>query len=417
MSGSSVRARRILLVETNEDGTTGGSYRALRDLVRGLDPARFAPGVLLYQQSPAAAELEASGAGVRVWEAIRTGEKAFSGPQPLPQRLRGLFTAIRRRAALIRSERVDLLHLNNSPGVGFDDWLPAARLAGIPCVTHLRGPFPPAGGIVGRWLQRHFDAVLAVSRWIAGAAGEAGIPASRIRVVYDGVDREALRAALRRSPAQVREEIGLAADDFVVLLAGHLRPWKGQQVAIEALGRLEARHRLRLRLVLAGATPPGEATYAQQLAADARRAGLGACVRFLGERRDVPDLMRAADVVLHASTSPEPFGLVVAEAMALGRPVVASRLGGPAEIVREGSGLLFDPARPEELAFLLAQLFEQPRLREQLAAGALARAADFDVRRTVEAVEQCYAALLGLPAVTSTEAAPAGTRGTMRGAP
>jgi glycosyltransferase involved in cell wall biosynthesis len=134
--------------------------------------------------------------------------------------------------------------------------------------------------------------------------------------------------------------------------------------------------------------------------------------------------MRAADAVLHASIRPEPFGLVVVEAMALGRAVVASRLGGPSEIVSEGTGLLFDPSRPEELSFLLAQLHEQPALRARLGAAGRERARTFDVSRTVEGVERCYSELLGLaqpggaPGRPPALPAAAGeTRGTMPGTP
>ncbi len=126
-------------------------------------------------------------------------------------------------------------------------------------------------------------------------------------------------------------------------------------------------------------------------------AGLAGQVRLLGQRSDLPDLMRAADVVLHTSVRPEPFGLVVVEAMALGRPVLASRLGGPAEIISEGAGLLFDPSKPEDLGRLLLQLLEEPALRDRLAARAEERAEVFDVRRTVAGVQGCYEALLGLP--------------------
>lgn len=416
MTGPRTCVHRILHVETNEDGTVGGSYRALHDLVRGLDRSRFEPQVLLYQQSAAAGELRAAGTEVSVWDDRRADERAWAGPQPLLRRIRGSLAAIRSRTRWLRDQRVDLVHLNNSPGVGFDDWLPAARLARVPCITHLRGPFAPAHRSVSAYLQRHFDAVLAVSRWMAESAHAAGLPHERVRIVYDGVDRMALQASLRRPPAELREELDLAPDDFVVLLAGHLRPWKGQDVALEAVQRLDSVRRRRLRLLLAGAAPPGESEHRARLEASARAASLGACVRFLGERSDVPDLMRAADVVLHASTRPEPFGLVVVEAMALGRPVVASRLGGPAEIITEGTGLLFDPSRPEELAFLLGQLAEQPALREQLGSAARVRAEAFDVRHTIDGVERCYADLLGLPmqgreAVRGTDRAAAAAGG------
>lgn len=409
---------RILYVETNEDGTVGGSYRALEDLVRGLDRARFTPQVVLYQESSAGDALRAAGADVRIWSAARAIERAYSGPQRPWRRIQGLTAAIRRRTRWLQAEGISLVHLNNSPGVGFDDWLPAARLAGTPCITHLRGPFARARGTIGRALQQRFTRVLPVSRWMAESALAAGIPAARIRIVHDGVDRRAIQAALRTPPLTVRGELGLAADDFVVLLAGHLRPWKGQHVALDALARIDAPRRRTLRMLFAGASSPEEAGYREALEAKVRADGLGACVRFLGARADLPDLMRASDLVLHASTRPEPFGLVVVEAMALGRPVLASKFGGPAEIVTEGSGLLFDPSHGDELPFLLAHLAEQPALRAALGAGALRRVEAFDVGHTVAAVERCYGELLGAPSRRSdgtpeTEAARRETRATI----
>jgi glycosyltransferase involved in cell wall biosynthesis len=104
--------------------------------------------------------------------------------------------------------------------------------------------------------------------------------------------------------------------------------------------------------------------------------------------------------------------------------VLASRLGGPSEIVSEGTGLLFDPSRPDELCFLLAQLHEQPALRERLGAAGRERARVFDVKGTVDGVERCYSELLGLvrpggaPRHPAALPAAAGeTRGTMPGTP
>jgi glycosyltransferase involved in cell wall biosynthesis len=120
-------------------------------------------------------------------------------------------------------------------------------------------------------------------------------------------------------------------------------------------------------------------------------------VRFLGERTDAAEIMAAADIVLHASTSPEPFGLVLIEAMLLGRPVVASALGGPLEIVTPGAGLLFDPTQPEALAAILARLAADPVLRAQLGEAGLRRAGEFTVARTAGAIEVLYDELLGDP--------------------
>lgn len=380
-------------MEANEDGTEGGSHRALSDLVRRIDRGRFEPIVLTYQETPTTGRLHAAGARVIDWSEVRARELAEAGPGHLGH-VPGVARAVRRRLGLLRREGIDLVHLNNSPGRGFDDWLPAARLARIPCSSHLRGPFVPVRTRTGAWLQRRFDAVLAVSGWVAASAIAEGVSPRRVRLVRDGVDADAVRGEAKRPAAEVRAELGLAPDDFVVLLPGHLRPWKGQAVALEAILRIPEALRRRVRLLLAGGSPRGENDYALELETFAKRNALGAAVRFLGARSDVFDLMRGADVVLHTSIRPEPFGLVVIEAMALGRPVVASSLGGPSEIVDEGSGVLFDPERPESLGFLLAQLAEHPELRASLGRRAQERAAAFDIRSTVASVEAAFGELL-----------------------
>ncbi len=127
---------------------------------------------------------------------------------------------------------------------------------------------------------------------------------------------------------------------------GRLAPWKGQQLAIKALRKLPGVH-----LMLVGDALFGEADYKlelQRLAADPAVAGR---VHFLGFRRDVFPLMQAADVVLHASIAPEPFGRVIVEAMLSRRPILAARAGGAAEIVSDNvDGWLFTPGDETALA-------------------------------------------------------------------
>jgi glycosyltransferase involved in cell wall biosynthesis len=184
----------------------------------------------------------------------------------------------------------------------------------------------------------------------------------------------------------LRAVAGVPEDALLILLVGLLRSWKGQAVALRALDALSPDVRRRLRLWIVGEASKDEEAYVSELRRYTTQRGLASIVSFLGFRSDVPQLMGAADVVLHTSTVPEPFGLVVLEGLALGKPVIASRLGGPAEIIRHGEGLLFDPSRPDELAALLAELAASASLRQALAMKGRTRASEFDVRRTVEGV-------------------------------
>ncbi|HVP31955.1 MAG TPA: glycosyltransferase family 4 protein [Myxococcota bacterium] len=382
------RPLRVLLVEAAEDGTVGGSHRALVDLVANLDRARFTPVVLFYEDNPFASRL--AGEEVHVWSGVRARERSFHGPVGLLRQVRGAVTAIPRRMAFLRRERIDLVHLNNSPALGYEDWLPAAHLLRLPCIAHARGEFWLTRRAIGRTLMRRFEAVLPVSHVMADFARAAGIAEERIRTVHDGIDRDAFLARVHRTREAVRQELGLGAQDFVVSLVAHLRRWKGHELALHAVRRLPEPLRRQLRLLFIGAAPAGEAAYERELRAEVARFGLSDCVLFLGGRDDVPELMAAADVVLHASTEAEPFGLVILEAMVLSRAVLASRLGGPVEIVTPGSGLTFDPRSPEELAEQLARLAADPDLRRRLGEGGRERAEHFRIEHTVAKIESVY---------------------------
>jgi glycosyltransferase involved in cell wall biosynthesis len=217
----------------------------------------------------------------------------------------------------------------------------------------------------------------------------------RIHIVYLGVDFDALHSRVRRTREAVRSEFGLTRGQILVLMVGNIRPWKGQHVLIEALRMLPQATLARIHVCFAGATAKDQANYETELRDQVGTAGLGNCVTFLGARTDTADLYNAADIAVHASTSPEPFGLVVPEAMALGCAVVASSFGGPAEVIVPGTGILCDPARPEDYARALEQLVTDEPLRQAIIAAAPARAALFSIERTIDGTVRLYERALG----------------------
>jgi glycosyltransferase involved in cell wall biosynthesis len=384
------RPARVLLVEGNEDGTAGGSHQCLFDIARSLDPTRFIPVALFYQNNRFVERLGEIGIRTLVWERERVRERPVVGRLRRVRQIAALPGAIARRIRLLRSERIALLHMNNAPVLGFDDWLPAAKLLGIPALAHARAQFAMPPRRVWHRLVRGFDAVVAISREIERFLLALGIPAARVVQIYDGVDAAAVCASSNQPIEAVRQELAVGPDDILVAMVGHLRPWKGQDVTLEAVRRLAPQLRQRLKIVFVGGVGHGDEAYAAGLRETITRHGLQAAVSLLGERTDAPAIMRAADIVLHASTVPEPFGMTVVEGMALGRAVVAAGIGGPAEIVTPGSGLLFDPTRPEVLATMLESLAADPEKRRQLGEGGRRRAQDFSLRRNVESLQALY---------------------------
>lgn len=388
---------RILYLEANEDGTVGGSHQALFDLVRRLDRTRYEPVVAFYQENRFAAALRELGIEVHVLDTMRAGERKVQLSGTKLAKLGGIAASIARRVRFLRRHRIALVHVNNSPRVGNDDWMPAARLLGIPSVVSAMGDASAAleRNPIKRWLMRGFDHVLPISAYMADAMSRLGFPASRMDLVFLGVDDEGLRARVKRTRAVVRAELGVTEETMLVAMVGNLRPWKGQAVVLDALARLDAATRDRLHVVFVGAAREDDAEYVAELHASVARHGLGRCVSFVGGRTDVPEIVNAADVGLHASVKPEPFGLVVPEAMALGKPVIAADRGGPAEVLTAESGILYDVDRPDALAAALATLAADPARRAALGAGALARVQRFTIRETVAATERVYARYLG----------------------
>jgi glycosyltransferase involved in cell wall biosynthesis len=387
------RARRILLVESNEDGTVGGSYQAQFDLARLLDRGGFQPVVLFNQDNLFVARLRALGIEVHIFEAERAVERAAYRSGRRSRKLREMGRAILRRRRFLQGHHIDLLHLNNHPSFTCYDWLPAARLAGIPCVVNAMGDAVD-DRFFSRMLMQRYDRVIAISEFMRARMLELGIPGRRITTVYLGLDAQAYRARVRRAPAEVRQEVGVAPERVLAVMVGNLKQWKGQHVVLEALARLPEETKRRLQVLLVGATAPSDEPYADSLRATVERERLGDVVRFLGSRQDVPDLVNAADLCLHASVMPEPFGLVVLEAMALGRPMIAARIGGPAEILTPESGVLFDPTRPAELSAALSRLVADPAERERIGRAALRRVEEFSLERNVAGNVQVYRELL-----------------------
>jgi len=384
------RPARILIIESNEDGTVGGSHQALFDLAARVDRARFEPIVLFNQDNVFVGRLRARGIEVVLFDETLRKEREINRSGRTIARLLGFATAVLRRRRELRRLRIDLLHLNNSPAVGSDDWLPAARLVGIPCVVTAMGDGGRPTRMIHRWLYRRFDLYLAISRYIAGVLRKNGVDPKRIELVYLGVDFEALRARMVRSRDSVRRELGVAPDQLIVLMVGNIRAWKGQREVIAALQLLPRTVLARLRVFFAGATASVDSPYEAELREAIANGGLSECVSFLGSRSDVADLYRAADIAIHASTTPEPFGLVVPEAMALNCAVIAASSGGPAEVITPGTGFLCNPSVPEEYARVLEQLVRDDPLREAVAAAGPAQAAHFSIERTIEGTQRVY---------------------------
>jgi glycosyltransferase involved in cell wall biosynthesis len=289
----------------------------------------------------------------------------------------------------------------------------AARATGTPHVAHLRGLLVDETGAVGRGLvdrlhrallRRSPRRIVAVSEAVRRRAlALLGVAPERVVTVRNGVAVAAFRTP-RRAAAEVRAELAIPDGAPLLLAVGALGRCKGQDVVLEALARIAPpaeRHRAACAVFV------GEGPDRERLLAQARRLGIDERVRFVGPRRDVADLMHAADLFVHAARW-EGFGRVVAEAMAAGRPVVATRVGGVPEIVADGvTGRLVEPDRPDALAAALAALLADRPLAQRIGRAAADFAArELDAAATARGVAHVLLDAAATAAPAATEATP-----------
>jgi glycosyltransferase involved in cell wall biosynthesis len=322
---------------------------------------------------------------VRIRPASAQGLRRDDGSRPGPVQLAGQTAeTLRAAVALRRLARSTGAHLLHSHGLTAHlEVAIAGRLARRPVVLDLHDiVVPGVGRRVLDTAARLADTVIANS-----AATAATVTAGRVEIVNPGVDRDRFHPA----PAdwRVRAELTAAPAAPLVAILGRVDPEKGIDVVLRAVAAVPDCH-----LAVVGAPNVAGAEFGAGL----ERLGaalLGDRVRFTGARADVPDVLRAVDVLVNASQA-EPFGRTVLEAQACGVPVIGTRSGGIPEFVRDGeSGLLVPPGDVDALAAALRRLLDSSPLRDAVRAGGLANAERLAVPNQVEKVAAIYRRVAG----------------------
>lgn len=379
------------LLFLNHTSLVSGGERCLLDLLGalgdGIDPLVACPrGPLLD---------EARALGMNTTPMIGTAGSLRLHPIGTPRALAELGAAAVALRALAARRQIDLVHANSVRSALVAS---AARHAGGPPLAAFIHDVLPPGRVtdtITATVRSQASLLLANS---AFAAERFGIPAGdeRLRVVHNPIDLQVFDPA-RHPRAAARAGLGLGADALVLAVVAQITPWKAQSDAIEILDLLRV-ERPDATLIVAGepkfaarSARYDNRSYLAQLHRLAEDRGLGASVRWLGERSDVPAILAAADVLLVPSWE-EPFGRIVVEGMAMGCLVAATAVGGPAEIVSDGvDGLLLAPRNPRAWARALLELFERPAAMQAMRAAAPHAAARFDRDSFARAVQAGYA--------------------------
>ncbi len=270
---------------------------------------------------------------------------------------------------LLRRRRPQILHVNNGgyPGAAScHAAVLAGRLARVRVIVYFVNNLAFDYVTLGRRLERPLDRLIvgSVNRFATASAHAAGVLRDVLSLSDDQVavlPNTVIRRELGSRAADVRQRLGIAPDAVMAVAIGRLEKRKGHRVLIDALaGRTEGLERL---VLLVAGDGPEDRSLRHQL----RRLGLEERVRLLGQVDDAWDLLAAADLVVLPSVGHEDFPIVILEAMAAGRPVVASVVAGTPEQVEDGvTGLLVPPGDRVALAAAIADLVSDPARRERM---------------------------------------------------
>ncbi|MBH8565008.1 glycosyltransferase family 4 protein [Nostoc sp. CENA67] len=242
-------------------------------------------------------------------------------------------------------------------------------------------------------LANHFASlVIANSQASQKAFVQAGGRAKLTTIIYNGFEVKNYQTC-ESDVKQLQQHLGLAGK-FVVGHFSRLAPWKGQHILISALAECPP----EVTAILVGDALFGEQDYVQQLHQQVAALGLENRVKFLGFRSDIPQLMAACNLIAHTSTSPEPFGRVIVEAMLCGKPVVAAKAGGAIELVEHDiNGFLITPGKPQELAQVINNCLQEIETTATIANNAKTSASQrFDLTAINQQIAQSLKSLLSI---------------------
>jgi glycosyltransferase involved in cell wall biosynthesis/thiamine kinase-like enzyme len=412
----------ILYVEGNTDKTVGGSYFSLYYLIKGLNKHVYRPYAFFYgahsllpqfqeqcaevivSPVPEKLNFQAALAGMHGWKVLYPIVAVLGA---VIQKILNAFlhwvVPVFRFYRLLRRYKIDIVHLNNSI-VTNHEWILAAKLARVKCVSHQRG-IADSGMPVSTYLySRLVDASISVSQAVKAHMEESGLKFKKDIVVYNALDIQ--EVVVRRQRDELLQAYGLGGRAPIVGIVGNIREWKGQLVVVKAIEIIKQTHPGVICLIIGGlADNQKDKLYNDQLQKYISEHELGENVLMTGYQSDVASHVNALDILIHASIEAEPFGRVILEGMALDKPIVATNIGGPIEIIEEGNnGFLVPPGDCEKLARTILYLLDNPEIMSSVAqAGKNTLLTRFNLSTHVNAIQEIYEEILKSSTISTDE--------------
>ncbi len=383
--------RSSVLYVSHSSGINGAEL-CLYTLLKYLDRTRFIPIAVLPGHGALEKKLEDIGVKTYVlplswWiPSVRSVVNSYQPGTDIVERCNRL-------ASLIQEEKVDLVHTNTSVVA---EGAIAAKISGRPHIWHLheilksypslRPPLPLY--LTYKFMDLHSDKIITVTNVLKEAVS-GSISPEKISMIHNGLDVE----TELYSPRDLRSELGVPENHLLVCAIGSVTREKGYLTYIEA-AKIILQHRKNVRFLIVGSI--GDVELVSALVKDIRKNSLQKYIKFLGFRRDVNRILEATDIYVLPSQT-ESFGLTQLEAMAAAKPIVATRCGGPEEIVIQGeTGMLVPVNNSELMAQAITSLVDDCTKRRGMGLKGRSRYERyFTPRRYCQQIEAVYAGLSG----------------------
>ncbi len=379
--------RNVLYINNSAD--IYGASRCLVRILKGLDRERFFPLVVLPENGPLKKEIESLGVEVVTHPGLSAITRhTFHSWRVVPFLL-GIPFSVFFLWRLMRRKRIDIVHTNT--GVMISPAF-AAKLAGVRHIWHIRDWFQEFRAIwkpYAKYIKWSSERVIAISTAVAKQFPDD----TKITVINDGFSRAEFAVHDPELGRKFRERWGLGTD-FVVGCVGRIKfVRKGQEVLVKAAALLQAKG-CPAKYLIVGTTAAGNERHLTELKKLISELELQDRVILTGELMDPRPAYAAMDVFVLPSAQPEPFGLVVTEALAMGVPVIATNMGGPVDQVTDGvTGFLVPPSDPQALAEKLELLYHDRLLLARMAETAPQQVAErFSVEQMMEKIHRIYEA-------------------------
>jgi len=342
-----------------------GAETSLLSLLSNLDRNEFEPVLVIPCEGELGKKVRSMGITVYIANQEWWVEGCYSitGNVSLHNRVTDLL-------AIIDIENPDIVHTNTSVVI---EGAIAAAIRGIPHIWHIHEildnhprlrPILPHK-ITYSIMSKLSERIAVVSRAVRDQLTEV-IPMDKMEIIYNGVDTNRFRPNL---DSDIRDELGLQSEDVLAVAVGSVIKEKGYDNLLAAAALLKARG----TRVLTAIVGQGEAEGVQELLASITTLGLKSHVKYLGYRTDIPEILSATDIYILPSVT-DAFPFVVLEAMSMGKPIVATKCGGPSEMLVDGeSGFLVETNDPEALAAKIELLAKDPELQARMGKSAIRR--------------------------------------------